>query len=670
MNKYFNRELSWLEFNKRVLEIYDRKNLLLGEKMKFLSIFSENLDEFFMVRVGTLWDQSKYDKRESDRTGLTPDEQLVKISKKTKDLIKGLYYRYDLFKEKIKKIDISLVEVKSLNKKEKNTAEEIFFNSIFPNLTLRVFKKEQEFPLIKNQTLNILLELSKGKESYLGNVQVPEKEDRIINIGSKNKRKFILLEDLIMSKIDFLFDSYELKDKIIYRVTRNADLNYSKEETEDLLEKIEKSIKKRKWGQVVRLEYGEEYKNSKLLYFLNKKFNIGNRENYKIPGPIDVSFLNFFLKKKWFQKYLFSDFNRKNIFEGYEGSIFKAIREKDYFCQFPYDDFSSILDFLKLAARDKKVIAIKQTLYRVSKNSPIIQALIEAANNGKNVTVVLEVKARFDEENNIAWAKRLEQAGVQVILSPLKIKTHTKLLLVIRKEKEGKDGLRKYAHLSTGNYNEKTAIIYEDIGIFTQDDKIGEDIISIFNYLTSGKEIASTKSLITSPFDTRDFIYDMIDEEIKEAKSGRKALIKMKMNSLIDHGVIYKLYEASEAGVKTELIIRGICGLVPNENITVKSLVGRFLEHSRIYYFYAKGEEKTYISSMDMMERNLNRRVETLNPVLAADIKQRIKLLLKNLIKDTENSYYLNKRGAYIKRSFKNKFDVHRYLITENKDEE
>lgn len=670
MNKYFNRELSWLEFNKRVLEIYDRKNLLLGEKMKFLSIFSENLDEFFMVRVGTLWDQSKYNEGEMDKTGLTPDEQLFKISKKTKDLIKSLYYRYDLFREEIKEIDISITEVKSLNKKEKNIAEEIFFNSIFPNLTLRVFKKEQEFPLIKNQTLNILLELSKGKESYLGNVQVPEKEDRLINIGSKNKRKFILLEDLIMSKIDFLFDSYELKDRIIYRVTRNADLDYSKEETEDLLEKIERSIKKRKWGQVVRLEYSEKNKNSTLLYFLNKKFNIGNRENYKIPGPIDISFLNFFLKKKWFQKYLFPDFNRKNIFEGYEGSIFRAIREKDYFCQFPYDDFSSILDFLKLAARDKKVIAIKQTLYRVSKNSPIIQALIEAANNGKNVTVVLEVKARFDEENNIAWAKRLEQAGVQVILSPLKIKTHTKLLLVIRKEKEGKDGLRKYAHLSTGNYNEKTATIYEDIGIFTQDDKIGEDIISIFNYLTSGKEIASTTRLIASPFGTRDFIYEMIDEEIKEAKSGRKALIKMKMNSLIDHGVIDKLYEASEAGVKIELIIRGICGLVPEENITVKSLVGRFLEHSRIYYFYAKGEEKTYISSMDMMERNLNRRVETLNPVLAADIKQKIKILLKNLMKDTENSYYLNKKGSYIKRSLKNKFDVHRYLIMENKDEE
>lgn len=665
MYDYLNRELSWLEFNKRVLEIYDRKYMLVGEKMKFLSIFSENLDEFFMVRVGTLWDQSKFDESEKDKTGLTPEEQLVKISKKTKTLIKDLYSRYILFKNELSKEDIKIVSINSLNSAEEEKKEEKFIKQIFPHLTIRVFSKSEEFPLIKNKTINILVDLKRDDTSYLGNVQIPEKIDRLVNIGF-NEKKYILLEDLIASKIDFLFDNYVIRDSIVYRVTRNADLDYSEEDTEDVLKSIEKSIKKRKWGQVVRLEHRLEDRGSSLVALLNKKLNIGVRENYSIDGPIDLTFLNYFLKKKWFGKYILSDFPRKDIFKNLSGSIFSAIRKKDYMCQFPYDDFSSVLNFLKEAAKDKKVIAIKQTLYRVSKNSPIIEALIEAAKNGKNVTVVLEVKARFDEENNIAWAKRLEKAGVQVILSPLQIKTHTKLILVIRKEKEGKDGLMKYSHLSTGNYNEKTATIYEDIGIFTIDDKIGDDIISIFNYLTSGKEIIDPNRLKISPFNSRSYIYEMIDEEIKEVKAGRKGLVRMKMNSLLDHGIINKLYEASEAGVKIELIVRGICALVPNSNIIVKSIVGRFLEHSRIYYFYSGGKEITFISSMDMMERNLNRRVETLNPVLDEDIKSELKRLFKLLMKDSINSYYLTKKGTYRKKEIKEEFDVHEYLLMGN----
>ena len=665
MNKYFNRELSWLEFNSRVLRIYDRDKLLIGEKMKFLSIFSENLDEFFMVRVGTLWDQLKFEAEERDKSGLTPREQLIKISRKTKLLIKELYSRYEDFKHKIKEHGLEIVSYENLTMAEKEKAKDIFAQEIYPNLTLRVIERYGEFPWIKNKSINILTELKKNGISFLGNISIPENVERLLKVGEKDSRKYILLEELIIEEVQELFDSYQTGGSLVYRITRNADLDYSKEEAEDLLEKIQESVKKRKWGQVVRLEVVLGKGNTGLAHFLANSFKIGLRDFYQVPGPLDLSFLNFFLKKKWFKSYLLPDFKRANILIDIKDNIFRGLREKDYCYQFPYDDFASVLDFLKLAAKDKKVIAIKQTLYRVSKNSPIIQALIQAANNGKSVTVVLEVKARFDEENNIAWAKRLEKAGIQVVLSPLKIKTHTKLLLVIRREK---DGLRKYSHLSTGNYNEKTAAIYEDIGLFTADDRIGDDIISIFNYLTSGKEILEPRSLVISPFNTRSFMYASIDYEISEAKKGEYAHIIMKMNSLIDQGIIDKLYEAGAAGVEVELIIRGICGLVPMGNILVKSLVGRFLEHSRIYYFYHGGEEKTFISSMDMMERNLNRRVETLNPVLSQTIKEKIKRLLVLLLADRENSYYLKADGSYRKRKTKENFDIHEYLVMEKRN--
>lgn len=664
MNKYFNRESSWLEFNRRVLEIYDRNNLLLGEKLKFISIFYDNLDEFYMVRVGSLWDQSKSDQLRIDKIGLNPEEEIELINVNVREMYKECYKRYDDLKNLLSKQGINIVDVATLTEKEMVDLNELFINKIFPYLTFRALKLDSHFPLIKNKTINIFLRLLKDNEEYLGEIQIPETIKRIVSIGHKKERKFILLEQLISSNLNFLFDSYQILEKNIFRIIRNADLNYDDDDAEDLLTKVERSIKKRSWGQIVRLEIVSE-PSKKLLNIIKEKMKITEREIYVINNDLDLTYLDQIYKKKWFDKYQHDEFQQQKVFK--VGSIIRQIKEKDYICHFPYDDFQCILDFLEEAANDIKVVAIKQTLYRVSKDSPIIEALIKASNNGKNVTVLLEVKARFDEANNIAWAKRLEKAGVQVILSPLKLKTHAKLILVVRKEKDSIEGIQTYCHLGTGNYNENTANTYEDIGVFTADRHIGEDVIQIFNFLASGKEIFKSKELLISPFNSRQIFHDLIDYEINEVKHGKSALIKAKMNSLIDQEMIDKLYEAARAGVKVKLIVRGICGLVPNENISIKSIVGRFLEHSRIYYFYHGGEEKTLIGSMDLMDRNFDRRVEALCPIKDSNAKKELLNILDILEKDNVNSYTLNQDGKYLRVLNKDLFDAHKYFMNGDK---
>ena len=664
MNKYFNRELSWLEFNRRVLEIYDRKNLLLGEKLKFISIFYNNLDEFFMVRVGSLWDQSKSGQENMDISGLNSDEEINLINVNTREMYGECYRRYMDLKERLFQEGIKILELDSLSDEEKNDLNTHFRNNIYPSLTFRAIKMDTPFPLIKNKTINIFLRLSKNGEDYYGDIQIPENIKRLVTIGKKNERKFILLEQLISSNLNFLFDSYQILEKSTFRIIRNADLNYDDDDAEDLLTKVERSIKKRSWGQVVRLELATK-PSAKLQKVLKDKLKISDREVYVINNDLDLTYLDQIYKKKWFSKYQHDEFKQHDIFHG--ENIIEQLKEKDFICHFPYDDFQCILDFLEEAANDNKVVAIKQTLYRVSKNSPIIEALIKASNKGKNVTVLLEVKARFDEENNIAWAKRLEKAGVQVILSPLKLKTHAKLLLVVRKEKDSDEEIHTYCHLGTGNYNEKTAITYEDIGVFTADKTIGEDVIQIFNFLASGKEIVKSKDLLISPFNSRQNFHDLIDYEIKEVANGKTGLIRAKMNSLIDQDLIDKLYEASRAGVKINLIVRGICGIVPDENIRVKSIVGRFLEHSRIYYFHHGGDEITLIGSMDLMDRNFDRRVEALCPIKDSEVKRRILNILDVLDQDEANSYVLNKDGKYERNVHENPFDAHKYFMNGDK---
>lgn len=664
MNKYFNRELSWLEFNKRVLEIFDRDNLILGDKLKFLSIFYNNLDEFFMVRVGSLWDHSKIWQENDESEELSPNQQIDLINVNVKEMLSECYKRYDNIKELLSKEGINIVDFTNLSDYEKVQINEYFWNNIYPLLTFRAIKMDTQFPLIKNKTINLFLILKKDNEDYFGNIQMPENINRMIPIGEKKERKFILLEQLISNNLNFLFDSYQILDNCTFRIIRNADLNYDDEESEDLLTKVEQSIKKRSWGQVVRLEFAASPSN-RLMNILKQKLNINDREVYIIENDLDLTYLEHLHKKKWFSRLLPEEFERNNIFN--DGNIFKLIKEKDYLCHFPYDDFQCILDFLETAANDNKVVAIKQTLYRVSKNSPIVEALIKASNKGKNVTVLLEVKARFDEENNIAWAKRLEKAGVQVILSPLKLKTHAKLLMVVRKEKDSEDGIGTYCHLGTGNYNEKTAASYEDIGVFTADKNIGEDVIRIFNFLASGKIIENSKELLISPFNSRNMFHKLIDYEINEVLKGNKGLIRAKMNSLIDREIIDKLYEAANAGVKIDLIVRGICGLIPNENIKIKSIVGKFLEHSRIYNFYHGGENIIYIGSMDLMDRNFDRRVETLCPIKDKTVKGRLLDILDILALDTENSYDLHQSGKYYRNINTKRFNAHKYFMNGEK---
>ncbi|MDD2371869.1 MAG: polyphosphate kinase 1 [Firmicutes bacterium] len=658
MNKYINRELSWIEFNRRVLEIYDRKNLLLGEKLKFISIFYNNLDEFFMVRVGSLWDQSKSFPDSSELSGLSVNEEIDLININVKEMYKACYERYDNLKTNLYIEGIQIIDYQDLKESEKTELDIYFKNSIYPFLTFRAFKLDIKFPLIKNKTINIFLRLFKDGDNYLGNIQIPENINRLVSIGQKKERKFILLEQLISSNLNFLFDSYEILESGIFRIIRNAGLNYDDEDAEDLLLKVERSIKKRSWGQVVRLEIMSK-PSKKLMHIFKEKFQISDREIYILNNDLDLTYLDNIYKKKWFSKLKSEEITHNYI--KHKESIIKQLKIKDYMCHLPYDDFRCILDFLEEAANDPKVIAIKQTLYRVSNKSPIVETLIKASNKGKNVTVLLEVKARFDEENNIAWAKRLEKAGVQVILSPLKLKTHAKLILVVRKEHDKE--INTYCHIGTGNYNEKTAVTYEDIGVFTADKNIGEDLIKIFNFLASGKAIDQSKELIISPFNSRKIFHELIDFEINEVKNERKGLIRAKMNSFIDLEMINKFYEAADGGVDINLIVRGICGLVPNENLKIKSIVGKFLEHSRLYYFYHGGSEIMLIGSMDLMDRNFDRRVEVLCPIKDDDIKKRLLNILDILDEDRANSYYLKENGKYEHDIDNNKFDAHKFLM-------
>lgn len=667
MNTYFNRELSWLEFNKRVLEINHREGTFVGEKAKFISIFFQNLDEFFMVRVGSLWDQSKAKGDLEDISGMTPDRQLAEINKRSKELVATAYRDYQDVKIGLAACGIEILPYASLGAKEKAQADGFFEERIFPLLTFRVSERFREYPLVKNETINILVKLTGEEGSFYGHLQIPENINRLVEINRIKGRTYILLEDLIAGNLEYLFDGYSCGEMVTYRITRNADLDYDEEDVDDLLSKIEKSIKKRKWGQIVRLEL-TALPGKSMVNYLWKSFKISERETYVYDEALDLSFLDEFLGKKWFSPNLFPALEQREIFPGLSGTaLFKAIREKDILCHFPYHDFAGITELIRTAAMDEKVVALKMTLYRVSKKSPILEALAEAAKAGKNVTVLLEVKARFDEENNIAWAKKLEHAGVQVILSPLKLKTHAKLLLIIRKEKEALGGYRKYCHLSTGNYNERTAITYEDLGIFTCHPEIGEDLVKIFHFLSSGKALEGLKQLIVSPTMTREFVLKKIDREIIRSKEGKGGRIRAKMNSLIDREIIDKLYQAAKAGVEIDLIIRGICGLIPRKNLRVKSIVGRFLEHSRIYSFGIAGEEEVYISSMDMMERNFDRRVETLNPVLDQEVKNRLLTLLDLLLKDTVNSYELKIDGSYALVSQGRPFDLHSYLLKDGK---
>lgn len=675
---FYNRELSWLLFNRRVLEEAKDSSLPLFDRLKFLSITSSNLDEFFMIRVASLKDmvQVKYNKK--DISGMTPAEQLAAINERTHLFVKD---QYDIFNRSlIPALEKDGVHVLShyenLSDKQSKYVDRYFTDEVYPVLTPMAVDSSRPFPLIRNKTLNIgaILRMKKDKAAggqfrdlYLshGNkkkgadsndtdfatVQVPSVLPRFVEIPSEQKgeKTFILLEQIIEKNIGKLFVNYEIESVFPYRIMRNADLSIEEDEAADLLIEIERQLKKRQWGQAIRLEV-EAGMDKRLLKKLRQELKIKEEDIFKINGPLDLTFLMKLSGLEGYDKLRTPKYTPQPAkWLNGEDHLFDQIRDHDVLLHHPYETFDPVVDFVKQASKDPNVLAIKQTLYRVSSHSPIIASLAAAAENGKQVTVLVELKARFDEENNIIWARKLEQAGCHVIYGLVGLKTHSKITLVVRKEE---DGIRRYVHLGTGNYNDSTAKLYTDMGLLTCRKAIGEDATAVFNMLSGYSEPAFWNKLAIAPIRLRDRFTQLINREKEFAKKGKKAFIRAKMNSLCDAGIISSLYEAAAAAVKIELVVRGICCLktgMPgiSENITVRSIVGDFLEHSRIFHFYNNGFEEVYMGSADWMPRNLDKRVEILFPVEDDALKAEVIHILDIQLADNEKARILQKNGTY-----------------------
>lgn len=652
-----NRELSWIGFNERILgEARDKENPLF-ERIKFLSITASNLDEFFMVRVASLKDMVNAEYSKKDISGMTPAQQLEAIHNRVHHFVSTQYSTWQRsLLPGLRQCGLQVIEdYEELNEEQERFVDQYFMENVYPVVTPMAVDSSRPFPLIVNKTLNLGALLrkknEKGAELEFATVQVPAVLPRIIQIPSVEKgvKSVILLEEMIAKNMSQLFLSYDVLCVHPYRIMRNADLSIDEDEASDLLKEIQKQLKKRQWGEVIRLEVDDKV-DKRLLKLLKKEFDIKEDGIYRISGPLDLTFLMKMYGLNGFDDYKAPKYTPKPVPElSGKPDIFEEIRKQDILLHHPYQTFDPVVDFVKKAAKDPQVLAIKQTLYRVSGNSPIITALAQAAENGKQVSVLVELKARFDEEHNIIWAKMLERAGCHVIYGLVGLKTHSKITLVVRKEE---DGIRRYVHLGTGNYNDSTAKLYTDMGLLTCSEPIGEDATAVFNMLSGYSEPPSWNKLSLAPLWLRDRFLMMIQRETAHAKRGEAAHIIAKMNSLCDHELIAALYEASAAGVKIELIIRGICSLKVgiegiSENIHVRSIVGTFLEHSRIYYFYNGGEEEVYLASADWMPRNLDRRVEILFPIENEHLKQEVMHVLKIQLQDTLKAQVKKPDGSY-----------------------
>ena len=655
-NYFISRELSWLEFNQRVMEeAKDKKNPLL-ERFKFLSIVTSNLDEFFMVRVGSLYDQVQAGIEKQDAAGLTPRQQMKKVIARAHQMLDDQYEIYNKsLLPQLKKAGITLISPDQLTEEEITYLADFFQQEVYPVLTPMAVDASRPFPLILNRSLNIALLMDREGESSFATVQVPSVLARLVPLPAKDR--FILLEDVIRMHLSELFPKQKIKKTAYYRITRNADMAIHEEDAPDLLKEMEKSIKKRKWGQAVRLEV-ENKVDPSILQYLQKELDVPDRDVYEIHGPLDLSFVSKLSKIPGYSHLQYDSLipqTPRDLLG--ENDIFEAIRKKDILLHHPYESFDYVVEFVRKAAEDPDVLAIKQTLYRVSGQSPIIKALAVAAENGKQVTVLVEVKARFDEENNIHWARRLEQAGCHVIYGLVGLKTHCKITLVVRREEQG---IRRYVHLGTGNYNDVTARLYTDMGLFTCKEAYGADASALFNCLSGYGDVPSFYKLAMAPTGLRKKFLALIARERDLAKQGKKAKIIAKMNSLLDPEITRALYEASCAGVQIDLIVRGICCLRPgipgvSENIRVRSIVGWLLEHSRIYYFYNDGNEEIYLSSADWMPRNLDRRIELLFPVEGEEHMQRLKACLELMLADNRKARNMDAQGRYTKQSARGK---------------
>lgn len=656
--RFTNRELSWLAFNKRVLSEAKDNHLPLMERLKFLSITASNLDEFFMVRVASLKDQVNAGYTKKDIAGMTSKEQIDAILKETHKFTTAQYNTYNRsFLPSLKKNGLKIVtEFEKLTEEQADYVDNYFQKEVFPVLTPMAVDSSRPFPLIRNRSLNIgalLMDKKKKGTIDFATVQVPSVLPRVVTIPTDgdNCTTVILLEQIIEKNIQKLFLNYRVLCQAPFRVMRNADLSIDEDEAADLLIEIEKQLKKRQWGEAIRLEV-EDNINKRLLKTLRKEFDLSEDAIFKINGPLDLTFLMKVYDIEGFDhlkepKYIPQQPKMLDA----SRDLFEQIREHDILLHHPYETFDPVVNFVKKAASDPNVLAIKQTLYRVSSHSPIIASLAQAAENGKQVSVLVELKARFDEENNIVWAKKLEKAGCHVIYGLVGLKTHSKITLVVRKEE---DEIRRYVHLGTGNYNDSTAKLYTDMGMFTSKTRYGEDATAVFNMLSGYSEPLVWNKLSLAPLWLRGKFLSLIEREKEHAKNGRPARIIAKMNSLCDPGIIEALYDASEAGVEIDLIVRGICCLRAgikglSEHIRVRSIVGTFLEHSRIFYFENNGNAEYYMGSADWMPRNLDKRVEILFPIEDPILQEEIYHILHIQLSDTKKAHLLMPDGHYVK---------------------
>lgn len=655
---FYNRELSWLKFNLRVLKEAMVKDTPLLERLKFIAISASNLDEFFMVRVASLWSNFDSGVEKRDASGMSVHEQLVAISQAAHEQVRTQTKSLIALMAEMDAVKLHFRRVKDLSELGKDWLEEYYREVVFPVLTPMAVDASRPFPFLANKTLNLAVELIKADgEHSMGLIQVPSVLDRIVEVEPEGKRTFVFLEDIIASHCHDLFKGCHILDMVSFRVTRDSDLDLEEDDSVDLMKEVEESLRKRKRGAAVRLEIFKT-NNNRIKKFLEENLDVTEMEVYEINGPLDPTCFFKFIGMKGMWPWLYEPFVPQRPLElPNDSDLFAAIRENDILLHHPYESFDPVVKLVSDAADDPQVLAIKQTLYRVSGNSPIVAALARAAENGKQVTVLVELKARFDEENNILWARRLEKAGCHVIYGLVGLKTHAKIILIVRKED---NGIRRYLHLGTGNYNDSTAKLYTDLGLMTANDEFGSDASAFFNLLSGYSEPPVWNKLVMAPLGLREKIYALIDNEIAMVRAGREGHIIAKMNSLIDQPVIQKLYEASAAGVHIDLIVRGICGLRTgiegiSDNITVRSIVGRQLEHSRIFWFANGGEEQLYLSSADWMPRNLNDRVELFFPVETEEHIHRIKALLDLYLRDNVGAHMMQSNGSY--RRVRNKLE-------------
>jgi len=671
--KYFsNRELSWLLFNERVLEEARDKDNPLLERIKFLSITASNLDEFFMVRVASLIDMVNVGYNKPDASGLRADQQLSAISAKAHQMINQQYTTYNrMLKKMLNENKIHILDIDELSQKQLDFIDHYFNREVYPVLTPMAVDSSRPFPLILNKSINIAAFIhkkdSKASQSEFVTVQVPNVLPRVVKLPDREGHtSFILLENIIRRHLNQLFVGYELDEASCYRVMRDMDLEVDEEDTEDLLKEIEKQLRLRERGNVIHLDV-EAGISERLVTKLFDRLSVSADNVYRVNGPIDLTFLSKLAGQIKEPGDMVYPPHRPFVhYELLEHSIFHAMRAGDIFLHHPYESFDPVIELIRQASRDRHVLAIKMTLYRVSGNSPIIRYLEKAAENGKQVTVLVELKARFDEENNINWAQKLEKTGCHVIYGLVGLKTHCKMALVVRREE---DGIKRYMHFGTGNYNDITAHFYTDMGLLTCNEQMGIDASNVFNMLSGYSEPPYFHKLVIAPLWLRNSLLDLIDTEIKNAQSGKPAFIRAKMNALSDEGIIKALYRASAAGVDIQLLVRGICCLrtgIPgvSDRIEVHSIVGRYLEHSRIYLFGNGGETLAFLASADLMPRNLNRRVELMFPIEDEQIKTTIIDLFDLMMRDNVKTRVLGSDHRYEKPDRRGKipFNVQEHL--------